>query len=107
MAKRKDYTVTSKRVVFGKAKTKAGKSAKIGTEVTYKDGSTQVLLTPSGKGVKYAAELKNGVRYTNAGQKKCDSDGVVLGLTKAQRAYRAGYLAHSKDSSRAYNAKCK
>ena len=44
MAKRKDYTVTSKRVVWGKTKNQTGKSPKKSTEVTKKEGSTPVLL---------------------------------------------------------------
>lgn len=32
-------------------------------------------------------------------------NGNPVRLTKAQRAYRAGYLDHGKDSARAYNAK--
>jgi hypothetical protein len=104
MAKRTDYTVKEKKPLFGK-NNKSGKEYKKGTSVTYTDGGKQTFLTPSGKGAKYAAELKNNTRYTNDGQVKHDEDGRKLGLSKAQRSYRAGYLSAQKDSAKAYNAR--
>lgn len=104
MAKRTDFTVKEKKPLFGKNK-KTGKEFKKGTVVTYADGEKQTFLTPAGKGAKYAAELKNKTRYTNDGKVKCDEDGKKLGLSKAQRSYRAGYLAANKDSAKAYNAR--
>lgn len=68
------------------------------------NGKTVTLLNPSEKGAKYADELRNGTRYTNDGRYKADKDGVVLGLTKEQRSYRAGYLDAQKDSAKAYCA---
>ena len=66
------------------------------------NGKMITLLNPSEKGEKFADELRNGIRYTNDGRYKVDKNGTVLGLTPEQRAYRAGYLAHSKDSARAW-----
>jgi hypothetical protein len=104
MAKRTDYTVKEKKPLFGK-NNKSGKDYKKGTSVTYTDGGKQTFLTPSGKGAKYAAELKNNTRYTNDGQVKYDEDGRKFGLSKAQRSFRAGYLSAQKDSAKAYNAR--
>lgn len=69
------------------------------------DGKQKVLLTPNGKGAKYSAELKNGVRITNTGKRKKSDDGKPMKLTKAQRAYRSGYLNARKDNAKAYKSK--
>ena len=66
------------------------------------NGKMITLLNPSEKGEKFADELRNGIRYTNEGRYKVDKNGTVLGLTPEQRAYRAGYLAHSRDSAKAW-----
>ena len=83
------------------AKTKSGRNVKSGTVVQYSDGSTQTLLTPAGKGEKYASEMRDNVRYTNNGDIK---QGY---LTAQERAYRGGYLDAQKDARKAYNAKNK
>lgn len=85
-----------------KVKTKSGKSVKLGTQFANKDGETKVLLNPAGKGVKYSVELKNGKRYTNKGEPKRDRSGKPMKLSKAQRAFRAGYLQSRKDGAKAY-----
>lgn len=69
-----------------------------------KNGKKVTLLNPAEKGEKYADELRNGIRYTNDGRYKADKDGVILGLDKKQRAYRAGYLDARKDNAKAYRA---
>lgn len=69
-----------------------------------KKGKEVTLLNPSEKAAKYSDELRNGVRYTNDGKYKADEDGVVLGLSDAQKSYRSGYLDARKDSARAYKA---
>ena len=74
------------------------------TDVTFSDGSTKRLLTPCGKGAKYAAELHEGVHYTNTGRVKTNQNGVARRITDTEAAYRSGYLAAQKDSARAYKA---
>lgn len=65
-----------------------------------------VLLNPSEKGLKYSLELKHKKALTNDGKRKMDKEtGKQVRLTKEQLAYRAGYLAHQKDSNNAYRAK--
>lgn len=83
---------------------KTGKAKKSGVTVTFNDGTETTLLTPSGKGDKYAAELGMGVRITNSGEFK-RNNGAEIPLTPEQRAYRSGYLDAQKDNAKAYNAK--
>ena len=82
---------------------KGGK--KYGSRVLYADGSVKTFLNPHGKGVKYAAELKNNERYTNEGERKKTASGGTLHLTGKGRAYRAGYLQAQHDSAETYKAK--
>ncbi len=96
----KKSVVATQSVTTGARKKNGGK-VKSGTIVTFNDGSTKTLLTPAGKGEKYASELRDGVRYTNNGEVKKN------GLTKQGRAYRSGYLDAQKDARSAYNAKKK
>ena len=72
--------IIAKEPFYGNSKTKSGKPAKIGTKITNSDGEIKVLLTPSGKGAKYASELKNGKRYTNSGVVKRYNNGKPLEL---------------------------
>lgn len=67
-----------------------------------RQGRDVTLLTPAGKGAKYAKELKEKVRYNNNGQLKVTKDGEVRPLTSEQKAYRAGYLDARSDSAGAY-----
>ena len=69
MAKKK---VVKTEARYGVSRTKTGKKIRMGTRVTYSDGSRQTLLTPAGKGAKAAKELKTGIRMTNEGQMKVD-----------------------------------
>lgn len=85
-------------------KTKAGKRVHSGTRITDSDGVVKTLLTPAGKGAKYADELKNNRRITNDGQVKTNSCGCAQELTPEQKAWRGGYLAAQKDSAKCYNA---
>lgn len=98
---RSGKTVVGTYAVTTGAKTKSGRNVKSGTVVGFSDGSTKTLLTPAGKGEKYASELKNNERYTNNGEVK---QGY---LTAEERAYRGGYLDAQKDARKAYNAKNK
>ena len=84
-----------------------GKDRKVGVEVQDKKGNKKVLLTPSGKGMKYANELKGGFKITNEWQVKTDKDGNIPELTREERAYRSGYLDSQKDNAKAYNYKKK
>ena len=82
------------------------KDGNIGVQVeNTKTGKRKILLNSHGKGSKYAAELKNGYQFSNAGQIKTDRQGEVKRLTKDQKAYRRGYLAANRDHADAYNAK--
>ena len=64
-----------------------------------------VLLNPAEKGRKFADEIKAKTKLTHRGQVKVDyKTGEIMELTKAERAYRAGYLDARKDSAKAYNA---
>lgn len=107
MAKHKNFTVVSKIPRYGKGKRKDGHKVRLGTTVEYKDGRVETFLTPSGKGAKYAAELRSGQRRTNDGKLKVDSDGVVQELTDLQRVWRWGYLTSQKDSANAFKARAK
>ena len=102
MAKKK---VVKTEARYGVSRTKAGKRVRMGTRVTYSDGSRQSVLTPAGKGAKAAKELKTGIRMTNEGQMKVDRDGVAQILSDSQRAWRSGYLQARKDGAAAYKAK--
>ncbi len=74
-------------------------------QVRSKRGKVVTLLNPSEKGGKYAAELSYGSKLTNAGYPKLTKDNAQIKLTKAERAYRSGYLDAQKDSARAFKAK--
>ena len=66
-----------------------------------------VRLSPKRKGRKAAYELRTGKRFTNNRQPKRGKNGKQLTLSKAGRAYRAGYLDARKDIGRAVQAKRK
>lgn len=90
---------------FWGKKNKSGKRTKNGVHlVNTEDGTKSTVLTPAGKGAKYAQELKDGKRMTNSGAPKMGENGKQLGLTKQQRAFRSGYLQARKDSANAYKA---
>lgn len=78
-----------------------------GTNLIDEDGRKFALLTPHGKGAKYATELKENRRRTNDGLVKKDKNGKEQRLTKQQKAFRSGYLQAQTDSARAYKAKNK
>lgn len=90
---------------FSRGVKKNGKPRKSGTIVHFDDGTSTVLLTPAGKGEKYANELKSGVRTYNDGTIKRDEFNMPVDLTDSQRAYRSGYLDAQKDNARLFNAK--
>lgn len=102
--KRTKEDVKSKTSILKGVK-KNGKDKKFGTVVAFKDGTSVTLLNPSGKGAKYAGELKTNIAVTNDCVIKRDDYGYPVELTAEQRAYRAGYLDHAKDCAKAYNAK--
>lgn len=69
-------------------------------------GKDVVLLNPSEKAAKYSREMRSGYRETNMQLPKYDKNtGEVTSLTASQRAFRAGYLEHARDSSMAFCAK--
>ncbi len=72
-------------------------------KIKKENGKTITLLNPSEKLLKYSRELKRGVRETNNRKFKLDKNGKTLRLDDEQKAYRAGYIAHAKDSAGAYN----
>lgn len=75
-----------------------------------KQGGEFIALYPCDKAGKYAEELKNGVRLTNAGKSKLGEDDKPIKLGKKTtkdlqaRAYRAGYLDAQKDSAAMFKA---
>lgn len=69
--------------------------------ITTKKGKRFTLLNPAEKGRKYADELGSGYRQTNDGELK-EKNGKPLTLSKAQRAYRAGYLKARADNAKAF-----
>lgn len=71
------------------------------------NGKTVTLLTPAEMGDKYAKELREGKRYTNAGEPKKGRNGQQLKVTKEGKAYRSGYLQARSDNAKAYNSKKK
>lgn len=87
------------------ARTKSGRKQKSGMVVTFKDGSSTTLLTPAGKGTKYAEELRQGKHMTNDGEVKKDKKGKEKRLKDTDKAYRSGYLQAQKDAAKAHNAK--
>ncbi len=78
---------------------------KLGTKIRFKDGEETVLLNPSGKGAKYARELKERTKFTNSGDAKVNKKtGEAVRLTDLEASYRGGYLRAMKDSANAYKA---
>lgn len=73
--------------------------------VRNRKGKQVTLLNPSEKATKYAHEMAFGIKYTNNGEEKLNRKGQPKRLTDLQRSYRAGYLAHQKDSNRAFKSK--
>ena len=71
-------------------------------KIKNKNGKTITLLNPSEKLMKFSRELKRGVRETNDRKFKLDKNGKAMRLTDDQKAYRAGYIAHAKDSAGVY-----
>ena len=93
------------KVTLLKGEKQNGKPKKYGTVVEFKDGTSTTLLTPSGKGAKYAVELSTNVAVTNDGIIKRDEYGMPKELDCCQRSYRAGYLDAQKDNAKVFNAK--
>ena len=73
--------------------------------ITTKKGKQVTLLNPSEKGRKFADELRNGAKQTNAGMIKWGKDGKPTRLTNEEKAYRSGYLDAQKDNAKAYKAR--
>ncbi len=103
--KKQKRTVVGKKALSFGGKTKSGKMERSGTLVKFDDGTSKVLLTPSGKGKKFAYELQSGERLTNDGVVKVDDKGRTMGLSSTQRSYRSGYLDAQKDAAKAYKAR--
>lgn len=103
--------VTAKRAMWGSSATQAGKRVRAGTQITNENGEVRTLLTPAGRGAKFAEELRQGKQLTNDGVVKKHLTGKRKGkekqLTAEQRAFRAGYLESRKDSAKAFKAKKK
>ncbi len=68
-------------------------------------GDVRLLMTQHGKFHKNKAELDYGVKMTNAGEIKHDKNGNPIKLTRAQRAYRAGYNSALGESASIYKSK--
>lgn len=68
-------------------------------------GKKVILLNPSEKSHKVAAELKSGVHLTNTGVVKKNKYGKVKKLSDTQKAYRSGYLKARQDNAKAWKSK--
>lgn len=99
----KEDVKSKKAFTFGKKKD--GSKAKSGVVVTFNDGDKVTLLTPSGKGTKYAEDLRTGQVHSNDMEIKKDKKDNPRRLSDLQRSYRSGYLAAQRDSAKAYKAK--
>lgn len=73
--------------------------------VDKKTGEEKHLLTPYGKGKKFAEEIRLGVKFTNKGEPKFNDDGSPMILSKVEQSYRAGYLAAKNDSAKIWKKK--
>lgn len=69
------------------------------------DGKRKVLLTPTGKCAKFKKELENNVRITNFGKRKKTDDGKPMTLTRAQKAYRKGFIKALGEQAAIYKKK--
>jgi hypothetical protein len=78
-----------------------------GKKVTTKNGKSFTFLNPAQKGSKFAAELRDKIKYTNDGDVKIDKSGSCIGLSDTELAYRSGYLDSRKDSAKIYKYKKK
>ena len=75
-------------------------------KVQSKNGKSIFLLNPSEKAKKYSLEIKHKKALTNNCKRKIDEKtGKQIRLTDTQLAFRAGYLAHQKDSNNAFKSK--
>ena len=72
-----------------------------GKRIKTKKGKEIILLNPTEKSRKFAAELSTGMHYTNSGDYKPDKNGEI-GLTNTQKAYRAGYLDSRRDGAKVH-----
>lgn len=74
--------------------------------MSFKTEKGSVLLNPSEKALKYSVEIKHKKAITNDNRRKMDKKtGKQKTLSEVQLAYRAGYLAHQKDSAKAFKSK--
>ncbi len=103
----KEDVKSKKAVTWSGARKKDGTKQKSGTVVTFNDGTTTTLLTPSGKATKYSEELRQGKKLTNDGEVKKDKKGREKRLNDTGRAWRSGYLQAQKDAHKAYKARSK
>lgn len=75
-------------------------------KVKSKSGKTVYLLNPSERAKKFSIEMKHKKALTNNGKRKIDDKtGKQVKLSGKQMAFRAGYLAHQKDSNKAFKSK--
>ena len=68
--------------------------------VQNKNGKIVYLLNPNEKAAKFALEMREGTKRTNQLYAKwADKEKTIpVKLTKTERAYRAGYLQHARES---------
>lgn len=69
------------------------------------DGKRRTLLTPTGKVAKFKAEIENNARFTNDYKRKKTDSGAPMKLTKAQKAYRKGYIKALGEQAAIYKKK--
>lgn len=75
--------------------------------VKNKKGKEVILLNPHEKAKKAKAELRDGCKKTNSMLNKKTKSGGKVNLTSEERAYRAGYVQHYRDSAAVYKSKKK
>ena len=63
-----------------------------------KNGKQVALLNPSEKANKFAVEMRTGIKHTNFGEFKRKKNGALVNLNTRERAYRAGFLQHARES---------
>lgn len=72
-----------------------------------KNGKNVTLLNPQEKKEKAFNELKHDLHLTNDGEVKLDENGAGYGLTKNERAYRAGLISGIRICQKANSKKKK
>ncbi len=60
------------------------------------------ILTPRQKDAKFRDEIISGTKLTEDRAIKVDKNGIPLGLTSEQVAWRKGYIQRGRDNAKLY-----